>query len=90
MEAWLCVLVLGLVLLIAQKVVINLYWKPRKIQNYFLKQGIRGPKYNFLLGNFKEMKNFQPSSDEHFPLSHDIVRKVFSFYHHWKNIYGTY
>ncbi|KAM3374951.1 cytochrome like [Capsicum galapagoense] len=89
MEAWLCVLVLGLVLLIAQKVVINLYWKPRKIQNYFLKQGIRGPKYNFLLGNFKEMKNFQPSSDEHFPLSHDIVRKVFSFYHHWKNIYGA-
>lgn len=68
---------------------INLYFRPRRIQNHFLKQGIRGPKYNFLLGNLKEIADLQLPSSQHFSLSHDIVPRVFSFYHHWKNIYGT-
>ncbi|KAK4719243.1 hypothetical protein R3W88_017581 [Solanum pinnatisectum] len=87
-DYWLCYLIIfWFVLLIVQKVVINLYWRPRRIQNHFLKQGIRGPKYNFLLGNLKEIADLQPSSSQHFSLSHDIVPRAFSFYHHWKNIY---
>ncbi|CAN4100200.1 unnamed protein product [Withania somnifera] len=90
MEDWLCFILFLFVLLIAQKVVISLYWRPRRIQNHFMKQGIRGPKYKFLLGNLKEIASFQPSSShEQFPSSHDIVPRVFSFYHHWKNIYGA-
>jgi len=89
-DYWLCYLIIfWFVLLIVQKVVINLCWRPRRIQNHFLKQGIRGPKYNFLLGNLKEIADLQPSSSQNFSLSHDIVPRVFSFYHHWKNIYGT-
>ncbi|XP_006356192.1 cytochrome P450 734A1-like [Solanum tuberosum] len=89
-DYWLCYLIIfWFVLLIVQKVVINLCWRPRRIQNHFLKQGIRGPKYNFLLGNLKEIADLQPSSSQHFSLSHDIVPRVFSFYHHWKNIYGA-
>ncbi|XP_055831050.1 cytochrome P450 734A1-like [Solanum dulcamara] len=87
---WFCFLIIfWFVLLIVQKVVISLCWRPRRIQNHFLKQGIRGPKYNFLLGNLKEIADLQPSSSQHFPLSHDIVPRVLSFYHHWKNIYGA-
>ncbi|OIT02784.1 cytochrome p450 734a1 [Nicotiana attenuata] len=87
---WLCLLILFsfVLLLIAEKVVINLSWKPRKIQYYFLKQGIRGPKYHFLLGNLKEIASFRLST-QLFPFSHDILPRVFSFYHHWKKIYGA-
>ncbi|XP_015079018.1 cytochrome P450 734A1-like [Solanum pennellii] len=89
-DYWLCYLIIfWFVLLIVQKVVINLYFRPRRIQNHFLKQGIRGPKYNFLLGNLKEIADLQLPSSQHFSLSHDIVPRVFSFYHHWKNIYGA-
>ncbi|CAM8898993.1 unnamed protein product [Rhodiola kirilowii] len=37
------------------KVVVVLWLRPRKIQDHFAKQGVRGPPYKFLIGNVKEL-----------------------------------
>ncbi|GMH18947.1 hypothetical protein Nepgr_020788 [Nepenthes gracilis] len=54
-------------------------------------QGIRGPPYRFFIGNVKDLVQLmlnassQPMPD----FSHNIVPRVFSFYHHWKKTYGA-
>ncbi|XP_051147881.1 cytochrome P450 734A1 [Andrographis paniculata] len=78
----------GVVLVL--KVVVHLWWTPRRIENHFMKQGIRGPKYEFFLGNLKELAtlNLTASAQSMAP-SHNILPRVLSFYHHWKKIYGS-
>ncbi|XP_047308927.1 cytochrome P450 734A1-like [Impatiens glandulifera] len=72
------------------KILVALWWRPRKIEEHFAKQGIRGPPYNFLLGNAKEILSLMSkSSSQPMPtFSHNILPRVLSFYHHWKKIYG--
>ncbi|XP_059638040.1 cytochrome P450 734A1-like [Cornus florida] len=85
---FICVCVLVCVL----KLGVLLWWRPRKIEDHFSKQGIRGPPYRFFIGNAKELVSLmlkassQPMPQ---PFSHNILPRVLSFYHHWKKIYGS-
>ncbi|KAK6148944.1 hypothetical protein DH2020_016469 [Rehmannia glutinosa] len=79
-----------IVVVFVVKVVVLLWWTPRRIENHFLKQGIKGPKYQLFLGNLKELASLNLSaSTQSMPLSHNILPRVLSFYHHWKKIYGS-
>lgn len=73
------------------KAVVHLWWAPRRVENFFMKQGIKGPKYQLFLGNLKELAslNMLASAQSMPPLSHNILPRVLSFYHHWKKIYGN-
>ncbi|XP_022883578.1 cytochrome P450 734A1-like, partial [Olea europaea var. sylvestris] len=71
------------------KVFVHLWWIPRKIGNHFMKQGIKGPKYQLFLGNLKELASLNlKASAQPMLLPHNILPRVLSFYHHWKKIYG--
>ncbi|KAM7509423.1 hypothetical protein LguiA_019876 [Lonicera macranthoides] len=83
------VVVSFLVLVFVLKVVVLLWWRPRKIEEHFAKQGIRGPPYRFFIGNAKELVSLMlKASSQPMPFSHNILPRVLSFYHHWKKIYG--
>lgn len=73
------------------KVVDYLWWRPKRIEKHFSKQGIRGPPYQFFIGNIKEIVGLTlKTSSQPMPLSdHNILPRVLSFYHHWKKIYGA-
>ncbi|XP_004508536.1 cytochrome P450 734A1 [Cicer arietinum] len=78
-------------LLFVLKVTVLFWWRPRKIQGHFSKQGIRGPPYRFFIGNVKELVEMMlKASSQPMPnFSHNILPRVLSFYHHWKKIYGA-
>ncbi|GER44141.1 cytochrome P450 [Striga asiatica] len=72
------------------KIVIHLWWAPRRTEKHFLRQGIKGPKYELLLGNLKELASLNlRATTQPMALSHNILPRVLSFYHHWKKIYGS-
>ncbi|CAL1414524.1 unnamed protein product [Linum trigynum] len=73
------------------KIVVLLWWKPRRIEDHFSKQGIRGPPYRFFIGNVKELVEMMlKASSQPMPTySHNILPRVLSFYHQWKKIYGS-
>ncbi|KAK3025732.1 hypothetical protein RJ639_042501 [Escallonia herrerae] len=76
-------------LFLVMKVVVLLWWRPKKIEQHFSKQGIRGPPYRFFIGNAKEIVSLMSkASSQPMPSSHNILPRVLSFYHHWKKIYG--
>lgn len=85
--------VMGVLLIVAVimlRVLVLLWWRPRKIERHFSKQGIRGPPYRFFLGNAKELLSLMlKASAQPMPFSHNILPRVLSFYHHWRKIYGT-
>lgn len=87
---WLKVVVICLmVLFLVLKVAKSLWWTPRRIEDHFSKQGIRGPPYHFFIGNVKELVGMMlKASSQPMPFSHNILPRVLSFYHHWKKIYG--
>ncbi|PKH93987.1 hypothetical protein CRG98_049780 [Punica granatum] len=37
------------------KLAVALWWRPRRIELHFHHQGIRGPRYHFIIGNIKEV-----------------------------------
>ncbi|KAF6164530.1 hypothetical protein GIB67_025356 [Kingdonia uniflora] len=79
----------SLVLLFVLKMMSLLWWRPKKVEEHFSKQGIRGPPYRFFLGNVRELMSLMlKASSQPMPLSHNILPRVLSFYHHWKKIYG--
>ncbi|KAF2310694.1 hypothetical protein GH714_016338 [Hevea brasiliensis] len=89
---WLKLLAISFfVLVFVLKIVVLLWWKPRRIEEHFSKQGIRGPPYRFFIGNVKELVEMmlKASSQPMQPFSHNILPRVLSFYHHWKKIYGA-
>ncbi|MQM07884.1 hypothetical protein Taro_040731 [Colocasia esculenta] len=76
----------------ALKVLDLLWWRPRRVEEHFARQGIKGPPYRFFLGNVREMVGLmlEASSKPMVPpYSHSILPRVLPFYHHWKKIYGT-
>ncbi|KDP32358.1 hypothetical protein JCGZ_13283 [Jatropha curcas] len=78
------------ILVIVLKIVVLLWWRPRRIEEHFSKQGIRGPPYRFFIGNVKELVEMMlKASSQPMPFSHNILPRVLSFYHHWKKIYGA-
>ncbi|KAL8206223.1 hypothetical protein R6Q57_009774 [Mikania cordata] len=83
------VLILLIVMVFGVKIFVLLWWKPKKIEEHFAKQGIRGPPYCFFIGNAKELVSLMvEASSKPMPFSHNILPRVLSFYHHWKKIYG--
>lgn len=85
------VLLLSVILsLVIVKGMSLLWWRPRKIEEHFSKQGIRGPPYHFFIGNVKELVGMMLKASSHpMPFSHNILPRVLSFYHHWRKIYGA-
>ncbi|THU48739.1 hypothetical protein C4D60_Mb06t02200 [Musa balbisiana] len=84
--------VTGACMLAALKVLHLLWWRPRKLEEHFARQGIRGPRYRFFTGCVKEMVGLmlEASSKPMMPQnSHNILPRVLPFYHHWKKIYGA-
>ncbi|KAK4798013.1 hypothetical protein SAY86_030339 [Trapa natans] len=83
------------VVVVMLKVVIGvveaLWWRPRRIEQHFSKQGIRGPSYRFFIGNVKELvAMMMKASSQPLPhFSHNILPRVLSFYHHWNKVYGS-
>ncbi|TKW22551.1 hypothetical protein SEVIR_4G236100v4 [Setaria viridis] len=83
-----CLLVL---LHVAARVADALWWRPRRLEAHFARQGVRGPPYRFLLGCVTEMVALmadaaaKPMSP---PDSHDALPRVLAFYHYWRKIYG--
>nr|GMC58754.1 cytochrome P450 734A1-like [Ipomoea batatas] len=67
-----------------------LWWRPRKMEHHFAKQGIRGPPYRFFIGNAKEIVSLMvKASSQSMTYCHNILPRVLPFYHHWKKIYGA-
>lgn len=89
---WLKVVLIFLIVMVfGVKIFVLLWWKPRKIEEHFAKQGIRGPPYCFFIGNAKELVSLMvEASSKPMPFSHNILPRVLSFYHHWKKIYGMF
>ena len=78
---------------VAARVADALWWRPRRLEAHFARQGVRGPPYRFLLGCVTEMVALmaeaakKPMSP---PDSHDALPRVLAFYHYWRKIYGTH
>ncbi|KAJ8464720.1 hypothetical protein OPV22_027272 [Ensete ventricosum] len=84
--------IIGACMFVAFKVLDFLWWRPKRLEEHFARQGIRGPPYRFFVGCVKEMVGlmFDASSKPMMPqTSHNILPRVLSFYHHWKKIYGS-
>ncbi|WOL09001.1 Cytochrome P450 [Canna indica] len=84
--------VAGACMFIALKVLDFLWWRPKRLEKHFAKQGIHGPPYRFFVGCVNEMVSLmlEASSKPMIPQSsHNILPRVLSFYHHWNKIYGS-
>ena len=89
MKFWVNVVVL-IGIAFATKLVVQLWWRPKKITKHFSKQGVKGPPYNLFIGNMKELVDLMlKASSQPMSLSHHILPRVLPFYHHWKKIYGN-
>lgn len=66
------------------------YLTPRRIMKLMEKQGVRGPKPRFLVGNILDMASLvskSTSNDIDF-IHHDIVPRLLPHYVAWSKIYG--
>ncbi|KAA8541874.1 hypothetical protein F0562_023026 [Nyssa sinensis] len=90
-QYWFWLLIISYLLLIfVLKFTVHLWWRPRRIEKHFSKQGIKGPPYHFFIGNIKELVGLAlKASSQPMPLCHNILPRVLSFYHHWRKIYGA-
>ncbi|OAY82940.1 Cytochrome P450 734A6 [Ananas comosus] len=74
------------------KVLDVLWWRPKRLEELFATQGIKGPPYRFFVGCVKEMVELMVEASKK-PMmpqtSHNILPRVLSFYHHWKKMYGS-
>lgn len=68
------------------------YWlRPKRIRLMMERQGVRGPKPRFLVGNLPEMSKLiakSTASDMSF-VNHNVVTRLFPHYTLWSKIYGT-
>ncbi|KQK17789.1 cytochrome P450 734A4 [Brachypodium distachyon] len=76
---------------VAARVADALWWRPRRLEAHFARQGVRGPPYRLLVGCVREMvalmaeataKPMSPAT------SHNALPRVLAFYHYWRKIYG--
>jgi hypothetical protein len=78
---------------VAAKLMEVLWWRPRRVEEHFARQGIRGPRYRFFVGCVREMVALMVAATAK-PMprpyrSHNVLPRVLAFYHHWRKIYGT-
>lgn len=86
----LLLLVLALLLKVASEA-ISCYWlTPRRIRKIMAKQGVRGPKPRFLIGNILEVASLVSSSTskDMASIDHDIVGRLLPHYVVWSKTYG--
>lgn len=70
---------------------LSCYWlTPRRIKKIMEKQGVRGPKSRFLVGNILDMASFVSKSTKNDmdSIQHDIVGRLLPHYVTWSKIYG--
>ncbi|KAK4393618.1 Cytokinin hydroxylase [Sesamum angolense] len=70
---------------------LSCYWlTPRRIQKIMEKQGVRGPKPRFLVGNILDMASLvaKSTSQDMDSISHDIVGRLLPHYVAWSKSYG--
>ncbi|CAM0879881.1 unnamed protein product [Alopecurus aequalis] len=89
---WIAAAVAALAYL-AVKLMEVLWWRPRRVEEHFARQGIRGPPYRFFIGCVREMVALMVAASAK-PMpppyrSHNVLPRVLAFYHHWKKIYGS-
>jgi hypothetical protein len=77
---------------VAAKLMEVLWWRPRRVEEHFARQGIRGPRYRFFVGCVREMVALMVAATAK-PMprpyrSHNVLPRVLAFYHHWRKIYG--
>lgn len=86
-------LALALAAYVAAKLMEVLWWRPRRVEEHFARQGIRGPRYRFFVGCVREMVALMvDASASPMPRpyrSHNVLPRVLAFYHHWRKIYGS-
>uniref|UniRef100_A0A0D9V195 Cytochrome P450 n=1 Tax=Leersia perrieri TaxID=77586 RepID=A0A0D9V195_9ORYZ len=78
---------------VALKAVEVLWWRPRRVEDHFARQGIRGPRYRFMVGCVREMVALMVAASAK-PMpppyrNHNVLPRVLAFYNHWKKIYGS-
>lgn len=90
--SFLCLFMSSIFLIFLVKIfVLDFWWVPTRIENHFMKQGIKSPKYEYFLGNLREISILSlRASAESIPLSHHILPRVLSFLHLWKKLYGIH
>ncbi|KAJ1258372.1 hypothetical protein BS78_10G070300 [Paspalum vaginatum] len=69
---------------------VNQVWRPHAVARAFARQGVRGPRYRFFLGNVREVKAMLAAAggatlDRS---SHDIVPRVMPHLRAWASRYG--
>ncbi|XP_057969772.1 cytokinin hydroxylase-like isoform X2 [Malania oleifera] len=70
---------------------ISCYWlTPRRIRKNMEKQGVRGPKPRFLVGNISDMASLVAKSTSHDmdSINHDIVSRLLPHFVTWSKQYG--
>uniref|UniRef100_J3MFI9 Cytochrome P450 n=1 Tax=Oryza brachyantha TaxID=4533 RepID=J3MFI9_ORYBR len=76
---------------VAARVADALWWRPRRLEAHFARQGVRGPPYRFLVGCVREMVALMAEATAK-PMSpaaaHNALPRVLAFYHYWRKIYG--
>ncbi|KAG6750231.1 hypothetical protein POTOM_047325 [Populus tomentosa] len=65
-------------------------WVPLRIQTYFKKQGISGPKNKIIVGNSAEIRRLFAAAAESKStcINHDILHRVAPLYYEWSRNYG--
>ena len=92
MEAAILILILILLLVViwAWRMVNWLWLTPKRLERLLREQGLEGNPYKFFVGDTKEIEKMKKEglSKPMDLFSHDIVPRVFSFFHHSINTHG--
>ncbi|KAK1395660.1 Cytochrome P450, E-class, group I [Heracleum sosnowskyi] len=81
--------VIILLTLASLKFVYSIIWVPWRIQQFFRKQGVKGPNYRPFYGNTAEMiRMTKEAQSKSIPFNHDIVHRVSPDYYQWSAKYG--
>lgn len=71
---------------------ISCYWlTPRRIRKIMEKQGVRGPKPRFLVGNILDMASLvgKSTAADMDSIHHDLVPRLLPHFVVWSKIYGN-
>ncbi|KAF5193604.1 Cytochrome p450 [Thalictrum thalictroides] len=84
------VVIVGVVLVSwAWKTISKIWLKPKMMEKYLREQGLKGPNYKFLYGDTKEIGRLNKEARlKPMENSHQIVRRVFPYYHQVVQQYG--
>ncbi|KAK7335056.1 hypothetical protein VNO80_26826 [Phaseolus coccineus] len=90
MEAAILILILILVLIWAWRMLNWLWFTPKRLERLLREQGLEGNPYKFFVGDTNEIEKMKKEgfSKPMDLFSHDIVPRVFPFFHHTINTHG--